>query len=235
MNILAVGCHPDDLEIACFGTLAKYVQAGDRVVLCHVANGDKGHAVILPPELREIRTKEAEEAGRLIGAAQVINLDVPDLMVDSKNEELIKKMVGVIRQFRPDVIITHSPTDYMKDHVEVCRLVFDASFNSSVPHYCPEIPAYPPIVPIYYMDTLAGVDFMPSEYVDITGTIELKLRALACHESQIKWMLEHDKVDFIDFVRTVSKFRGFQCGAGYAEGFTRCAVWPRVTAGTRLP
>ena len=146
-----------------------------------------------------------------------------------------KKMTAVIREARPDVIITHSPTDYMRDHLEVSRLVFDASFCSSVPHYAAETPAYPEIVPIYYMDTLAGVDFMPTEYVDITDTVELKLQALDCHESQIKWMLEHDKVDFLDFVRTVSKFRGYQCGAGYAEGFTRCTVWPRVTAGTRLP
>jgi len=235
MNILAVGCHPDDLEIACSATLAKYVQAGSNVVMCHVANGDKGHAVIMPPELRKIRTREAEEAGKIIGASEVVNLDIPDLLVDSKNEETVKKMVALIRRVKPDLIITHSLNDYMRDHVEVSRLVFNASFGSSVPHYCSEIPSYSKIVPIYYMDTLAGVNFMPTEYVDVTDTIELKLKALNCHESQIKWMLEHDKIDFIDFVRTVSKFRGLQCGAGFAEGFTKCTVWPRTPAGSLLP
>lgn len=64
MNILAVGCHPDDLEIGCGGTLALYVKQGHSVVMCHVANGDKGHAVILPLELAEIRAKEAEKQVR---------------------------------------------------------------------------------------------------------------------------------------------------------------------------
>jgi LmbE family N-acetylglucosaminyl deacetylase len=235
MNILAIGCHPDDLEIACSGTLAKYVKNGHSVVMCHVANGDKGHAVIMPDELNAIRTKEAEEAGRVIGAAEVISLNVPDLQVDSKNEDIVQKVVALIRRVQPALIITHSPTDYMRDHLEVSRLVFNASFSSSVPHYCSEIQSYSTIVPIYYMDTLAGVDFMPTEYVDITETIDLKIKALDCHESQIKWMLKHDKIDFLDFNKTVSKFRGLQCGAGFAEGFTRCNVWPRMTAERLLP
>ena len=68
--------------------------------------------------------------------------------------------------------------------------------------------AYGNIVPIFYMDTLAGVGFLPTEYVDISDTIEIKLKALSQHRSQIDWMLEHDKIDFLDFVRTCSKFRG---------------------------
>lgn len=54
MNVLAIGCHPDDLEIGCGGTLSAYVKQGHRVFMCHVANGDKGHAVIMPDELKEI-------------------------------------------------------------------------------------------------------------------------------------------------------------------------------------
>ena len=53
MNILAIGCHPDDLEIACAGTLAKYAKRGDKVIMCHVANGNLGHAIIMPDELRD--------------------------------------------------------------------------------------------------------------------------------------------------------------------------------------
>lgn len=235
MNILAIGCHPDDLEIACSGTLAKYAGRGDNVVMCHVANGDKGHVVIMPDELGKMRTKEAENAGKIIGASEVINLDVPDLMVDSRDEGIVRELVKLIRRVRPELIITHSPNDYMRDHLEVNRLVFNASFSSSVPHYCPEAPAYDKILPIYYMDTLAGVNFLPTEYVDISETIELKIKALDCHESQIKWMREHDGIDFLDFYRTVSKFRGQQCGVAYAEGYTRCQVWPRVVPGTLLP
>jgi LmbE family N-acetylglucosaminyl deacetylase len=235
MNVLAVGCHPDDLEIGCVGTLAKYVKQGHHVVMCHVANGEMGHAVIQPEELRKIRTGEAEKAGELIGAAEVINLDVPDLTVDSGKEDTVRKLVDVVRYTRPDIIITHSPEDYMRDHLEVNRLVFNASFSSSIPHLTTEHTAYTGIAPIYYMDTLAGINFLPTEYVDISDTIEMKIKAVECHQSQVRWMKEHDNIDFLDFVRTCSKFRGLQCGVPFAEGFRICPTWPRITVKRLLP
>ena len=69
MKILAIGCHPDDLEIACYGTLAKYVKLGHEVSVCHVANGNQGHVEIMPEELRAMRFQEAENAAKVIGAA----------------------------------------------------------------------------------------------------------------------------------------------------------------------
>lgn len=242
MNILAIGCHPDDLEIACAGTLAKYVKRGDKVFMCHVANGNLGHAVIMPDELRDIRTKEAEAAAKLIGA-ESINIDVGDMHVEAADRGTIEKVVEVIRYTKPDLIITHNPDDYMRDHVQTSQLAFHASFGSSVPHMKGAIlegvsesaEAYGKIVPIFYMDTLAGIHFIPTEYVDITEEIELKLQALACHESQIKWMLHHDKIDFIDFVRTCSKYRGLQCSVPYAEGFRQYAGWPRFATKRLLP
>ena len=69
MNVLAIGCHPDDIEISCCGTLAKCVKRGDKVTVCHVANGNMGHEIIEPDELREIRAQEARNAGALAGIA----------------------------------------------------------------------------------------------------------------------------------------------------------------------
>lgn len=234
MNVLAVGCHPDDLEIGCAGTLALLGKQGHRVTMCHVANGDKGHAVIQPEELSRIRDKEAKAAGALIGA-NVVNLNIPDLMVKSENEEVVHKLIRLIREVRPDFIITHNPEDYMVDHQEVSKAVFDASFSASVPHMLPDSPAYPAIVPIYYMDTLAGVGFLPEEYVDITETIDLKLAMNDCHRSQIDWLRDHDNIDFLEFVRSCSRFRGLQSGVMYAEGFRRCQAWPRMTTKRLLP
>ena len=236
MNVVAVGCHPDDLEIGCGGTLAKLAEAGHRVAMVHVASGDKGHKVIPSERLREIRAKEAQAAGALIGA-DVIGIGIPDLAVKADHDELIRELAGVFRECRPDYIITHPPQDYMKDHMEVSHAVFDASFAATIPHYqakssaaaCSRIP------PIYYMDTLAGIGFLPVEYVDISAHIETKIKMNACHESQIGWLLEHDGIDFLEFVRTVSRFRGLQCGVGYAEGFTVCQAWPRLAPQRLLP
>ncbi|NMC37132.1 MAG: hypothetical protein GYA41_02280 [Bacteroidales bacterium] len=235
MKVLAVGCHPDDLEIGCGGTLALYAGKGHEVFMCHVANGDMGHAVILPGELAEIRTAEAESSGQVLGAKKVFNLNVPDLFVNSHDEDQVRKMVEVIRLVQPDVIITHYPDDYMRDHCETSKLVFNASFSSSIPHYETETAHWQFIAPLYYMDTLAGVGFLPEEYTDITGTLETKLRALEKHESQLKWMRDHDGIDFTDFVRTASKFRGLQCGVTYAEGFRSCKTWPRLSTKRLLP
>lgn len=234
MRVLAIGCHPDDLEIGCGGTLARYAAEGHEVFMCHVANGDKGHAVIMPEELRQIRIDEAYEAGKLLGASGVFNVDVPDLLVKSSNEDTVLKIMEVIRHTRPDLIITHDPNDYMEDHRQTSQLVFDASFSVSVPHYETDSKVCQ-IVPLYYMDTLAGINFNPEQYVDISDFIELKLEALNLHESQVKWMLDHDKIDFLDFVKTVSKFRGLQCNVAYAEGFRECKAWPRGQTKRLLP
>ena len=235
MNVLAIGCHPDDLEIGCGGTLSKFAKQGHKVFMCHVANGNMGHAIIIPEELRNIRILEAIEAGKTIGAEEVINIDIADLEVNSNNEHTVNKLIDVIRYIKPQMIITHNPDDYMTDHIEVSKLVFNASFSSSIPHAFTNNPAYSLIASLYYMDTLAGVNFLPTEYVDISEEIENKIKALNCHQSQVKWMLEHDRIDFLDFVRTVSKFRGLQCGATFAEGFRKCETWPRLGTKRLLP
>jgi len=235
MNVLAIGCHPDDLEIGCYGTLAKYVKEGHKVFVCHVANGSLGHVVIEPDELRRVRDKEARAAAALIGAEPIIINSVDDLTVDSSKDSIRRELVNAIRYAKPDVIITHNPDDYMRDHEETSKLAYDASFACSVVHYETEESGFYNIVPLYYMDTLAGVNFLPTEYVDITETIDLKIEALDCHQSQIKWMREHDNIDFLDFYKTCSKFRGLQCGAGFAEGFRPAMCWPRMVPKRLLP
>ena len=235
MRVLAVGCHPDDLEIAAGGTLAKYASEGHEVYICHVANGDMGHVVIDPEELKRIRAEEARAGGFRMGAKEVIGLDVGDVHVQSDDLGLARAMVEVVRHAQPDVIITHDLEDYMKDHVETSKLVFDASFTSTIPHYETASPAHPIFPPIYYMDTLAGLNFVPEQYVDISDFIDQKLDALRCHESQIKWMLDHDHIDFCEFVRVNSLYRGYQANATYAEGFRTCKTWPRMTCQRLLP
>lgn len=234
MNILAVGCHPDDVEINCSGTLAKCVKRGDKVTVCHVANGNMGHMVIMPDELREVRAAEAKKAGALAGI-EVVTCDIGDLMVYEGSKEQRDKMVEIIRKVNPDLIITHAPDDYMPDHVAVSRLVFDASFAATVPHYEEGITGEAKVTPIYYMENCDGVNFIPTEYVDITDEIDLKLEMLACHESQLIWLRDHDNIDVLDKARVISRYRGFQCGATYAEAFRPCIAGLKMTTKRLLP
>ncbi len=235
MRVLAVGSHPDDLELSCGGTLARMAKEGYEVYTCHVANGNMGHAVIMPDELGPMRTIEAEEAGKVLGVKKVYNVDVGDCMLYADNLETRREMVRIIREVDPDFIITHSPDDYMNDHLEVSKLVFETSFTATVGHMFPEYPATGKVVPIYYMDNLAGTNFVPEMYVDISDYIDQKLEAVECHKSQIVWMREHDKIDFIEFVRSCTRGRGLQCGVMYAEGFTTCKAHLRQTTMRHLP
>ena len=234
MNVLAIGCHPDDIEINCAGTLAKCVKRGDKVTVCHVCNGNMGHVIIPPDELGEIRKKEAVKAGSLAGI-KVVTCDIGDLMAYESSKEQRDLVVDIIREAQPDFIITHAPNDYMPDHTAVSKLVFDAAFTASVPHYETRVMTPSQVTPIFYMDNLGGNEFLPTEYVDITEEIDLKLEMLECHESQLKWMREHDNIDFADMVKTISKYRGYQCGATYAEAFSQCMVYPKPTTKRMLP
>lgn len=234
MNVLAIGCHPDDIEINCVGTLIKCVQRGDNVTVCHVCNGNLGHEVIAPDDLRKIRIEEARSAGALAGI-NVVTCDIGDVLVSEANKDHRDRVVDVIRKANPDFIITHAPNDYMPDHLAVSRLVFDASFAASVPHYETSEKTATKVTPIYYMDNLGGLDFIPTEYVDISDVIDLKLEMLEKHESQLKWMRDHDNIDFAEFVKTCARYRGLQCNSMYAEGFRQCLVYPKILPMRMLP
>ena len=234
MRVLAVGCHPDDLELRAYGTLIRYIENGDEVVICGVANGCMGHMEIMPEELAPIRLAEAQNAAKLIGA-EYINLGVDDLAVNSRDEVLYKKMIDVIRYAKPDVIITHAANDYMRDHNEVHELVYNAGFDSSIPHFFTEHPVHPLIASIYYMEPTASNAFIPTDYVDITGVIEKKLEALACHKSQIVWLKDHDGKDVLETTRAAAMFRGELSKVKYAEAFLRCDQVLRMTTTRLLP
>ena len=234
MNVLAIGCHPDDIEINCAGTLAKCVKRGDNVTVCHVCNGNLGHVIIKPDELREIRAAEAKKAGSLAGI-KVVTCDIGDVLAYEGSKEQRDLVVDIIREADPDFIITHAPNDYMPDHVAVSRLVFDASFAASVPQYKTKVDKVAKVTPIFYMDNLGGVNFIPTEYVDVTEEIDIKLEMLECHESQLKWMRDHDNIDFADMVKTCAKYRGYQCNAAYAEGFSQCLAYPKIQTKRMLP
>ena len=110
MRILAIGAHPDDIEVACSGTLAKCIKRGDTVIVCHVSSGSLGHVLIQPDELRLIRANEAKKAGALAGVEEVLCAGFDDLEIfDTK--EARDKLVDIIKYANPDLIITHDPND----------------------------------------------------------------------------------------------------------------------------
>src|SRR6478672_302663 len=163
MRVLAVGAHPDDLEILCGGTLARFVQEGHDVVMCHASRGDRGSFEHTSEEIASIRDGEAKRAAEICGAEHA-TLSLSDGEVNASDPEQRRLMIDLVRDSRPDMIITHAPGDYMSDHNEVSRLVFDCSFHATLPLFETGRPHHSLVTPIYYMETVMGIGFQPTEY-----------------------------------------------------------------------
>jgi len=219
MNILAFSAHPDDVEINCGGTMAKYTKQGHQVTIIHACTGDKGHFEIPPAQMAKIRIQESLSAGNIIGA-EVLCLGYGDSEL-CHTPETLSHFVRAIRECAPDVIITHTPDDYHMDHVTVSKLVVDASFLVTIPFYQPEIKPLEKVPQLYFMEPYTGFSFCPQEFVDITDTIDDKLAMMKCHDSQLTWLKEHDNIDILEYIKISGQYRGFQCGTAYAEGFIR--------------
>jgi N-acetylglucosamine malate deacetylase 1 len=233
MNILAVGAHPDDLEILCGGTLARYAERGDKVYMASLTNGNMGHPKIEPEDMGKIRREEMQKSASIIGA-EVIWIDVDDELSEV-NVKTRLKMVDAIRFAKPDIIITHDSNDYHVDHRNTSQLVFEAAPLACVHNIKRDYEVLDKQPLIYLMDTVGGIGFIPNEFVDIGSTIEIKKKMFRCHESQDAWMLEATGFDISDVIETMAKFRGYHAGVHYAEGFRRLEAWYRGTTKRVLP
>jgi N-acetylglucosamine malate deacetylase 1 len=235
MNILAIGAHPDDIEILCAGTLALYAKEGHNVVMAPFTCGDMGDLKIAPPELARIRRGESEAAASVIGA----RLLWPGVMDEHvfPNDVQRQLMIDLIREADPDVIFTHSPDDYHPDHRYVSQLVFDSYFQKGLPH----IPSQSRPAcrfggtQIYYMDTIAGIGFHPTEYVDITSVIDTKRRMLRAHQSQFSSISELASRDIEQVMEIQARFRGLAGDCAFAEAFCRLESWQRGLSRRLLP
>jgi Uncharacterized proteins, LmbE homologs len=235
MNIICIAAHPDDTELLCAGTLIRYAQEGHQVTIAVFTNGNMGDAVIKPDVLGPTREKEARAAAELIGAKFIWG-GVTDEHV-FPNEEQRRLMIDILREADPDVIFTHAPTDYHPDHRYVSQLVFDSYFQKGLP-FIPgqQLPACRfGKAQLYYMDTICGIHFTPTEYVDITDVFEMKKQMLLCHKSQFVAMQDLASTDMLELIEVQSKFRGFAAGCKYAEGFTRLDAYQRGLTRRILP
>ncbi|MEM7531271.1 MAG: PIG-L family deacetylase [Chloroflexota bacterium] len=217
LRVLAVGAHPDDVEICCGGTLARYAAAGHHVMMAYATNGDKGHLEIPPAELAVIRERESRAAAAVIGA-EVFWLGFPDAELFYDSETRLA-FIDMMRQARPDIMFIHWPEAYHPDHVAAGQLAFSANYISGVPHIKTDNPASDRVARIYYMDVAHDMLAETAEYVDITEVYELKRQMMAAHESQLVWLREHDGVDILASMETRDIAKGQQCGVKYAERF----------------
>lgn len=224
---LAVYAHPDDADVACGGTLARWSSGGCQVHLVVCTDGGKGTADpgVSPTELAGRRAAELEAAARVIGLAshQVLGAADGELEADA---ELRGGLVALIRRLQPDAVLGHDPTAVFfgdayfnhRDHRAAGWALLDAvAPAAALPHYFPDAGPAHQVRTVYLSGTLD-----PNVFVDISSSVEAKVKAVECHQSQFA----STQAWVGDAVRDRAREEGRRARVSFAEGFRRLRCGP---------
>ncbi|HEX5139221.1 MAG TPA: bacillithiol biosynthesis deacetylase BshB1 [Planctomycetota bacterium] len=214
-QVLAVGAHPDDVELGCGGLLLAMRARGHRFAILDLTAGEKGSR-----GTAEERAKEAQAAAAVLGATARECLHLPDTRVEP-TAAAVRAAVEAIRRWRPQLVVSMNPADRHPDHAAAARIVENACFLAALPNFdAPGAPHRPRRVVRYSRHTW----FAPSFVVDITDHVEKKLEAIRCYRSQFTRAAPGAKTpisapDFEEDLRAFWRFHGQGIGALYAEPF----------------
>ena len=227
MRILSFSPHPDDSEIFCSGTLAKYAAFGHDVGIVTMTRGDVGSPTLSRDEIAAVREQESRNAAAVIGA-ELFWLGYDDeFLYDTP--EVRRRVIDVLREFKPDVVLCPDKDhDYHPDHVRTGQLVWDTHVMGPIKNIPTAHPPVDSVHEIWYYDTAAGIGFEPEFYVDITDFWETKKKMVECHVSQNEWCKHMYDIPVTYFGETQSRFRGYQAGCRFAEGFRRSHSFPQA-------
>ncbi len=185
LRLLAIGAHPDDCEIKVGGLAAMYRQAGHQVRFISVTDGRSGHQSIHGEQLANVRREEAQASGRILGLEYRV-LDHADGYLQPTLEVRFE-IIRLIREYQPDLIVTHRPNDYHPDHRYTSQIVGDAAYMLTVPAIAPEVPALERDPVVMYMsdEFTRPYPFTPTVALDIEAEVDRVTDMLACHQSQV--------------------------------------------------
>ena len=218
MNILALGAHPDDIEVLCAGTLLKYRDQGHKIFIALTTSGNTGSNIIeTKEELAATREREQLEAAKGYDA-EVRFLRFEDEGLQD-TPETRRAVLTAIRWANPDVIFTNPPWDPSTDHGMTGKLVTEVLLTVGGKLHPADLPPIGKAPSVFFWDISSGMGFEPGAYVDISKYIDKKLELLLKHESQYAWMLEFADDPFTEMCRVLGRMRGIQAGCKYAEGF----------------
>lgn len=225
MRIVTIHAHPDDAEILAGGTLALLAQQQHEIVIVSLSAGDCGSTTHTPDETASIRKAEATAAAAVIGASFRCG-GFRDLGIFSDDPS--RRMVtALIRELRPDVVLTAAPSDYLCDHEATSQLVRDACFAAPIPNYEVGVPhpSLPAIPCLYFMDPIEQRDRsgspIPVDFiVNVESTFTTKRAMLAKHQSQSLWLQrQHGIADYIQQMENWTRLCGERAGLALGEGF----------------
>lgn len=226
----AVVAHPDDIEFVMAGTLMLLKDVGYELHYMNIANGCCGSTQFNAVETARIRRNESRRAAEYLGAVFHESL-TNDLEIFYQHDTLLR-LASIMREVAPEILLVHSPEDYMEDHMNACRLAVTAAFTRGMPNY-PVVPPRPAIqqdITVYHAQPHGNCDGLrravePDLLVAIDSVIDRKERMLAFHASQKDWLDESQGMDSYliamrDLSRSVAQLATAR-SCEYAEGWRR--------------
>jgi LmbE family N-acetylglucosaminyl deacetylase len=195
MHILAIGAHPDDIEFGCGGSLIKFIDRGHRASLLVMSQGGLGGATTT-------RSKEQIDAQTIMGVERIYWGGYEDTHI-TMDQKTIGKIETVIEKINPDFIFCHFPDDTHQDHRHLAQATMSAT------RY---------IRNVLYYEGPTTQNFKPHVYIDISTTLDRKLKALEAHRSQVMKTNIED-LSIVEIARSSANFRGIQGRVKYAEAF----------------
>ena len=221
VDILAIGAHPDDIELSCAGTIIKEVRNGKKVGLVDLTQGELGTR-----GSAELRMTEAEAARKILGAEYRINLGFKDGFFAHDQEHLMV-LISAIRASKAEIVFANAMHDRHPDHGKAGKLISEACFLAGLPKVKTELDgidqeAHRPRLLLHYnQDRL----LKPDVCIDITDQIETKLKAIMAFSSQFHNPNSTEpetaisSKSFLEFIKGRAMEYGRPIGAAYAEGF----------------
>lgn len=217
VEILAIGAHPDDVELSCSGTLFNHKTLGQKIAICDLTQGEMGSRGTI-----ESRYEEAAAASKILQVDHRVNLKMPDGFIENSKANQMA-IIKVIRELRPNIILCNAPKDRHPDHGKSATLVSDACFLSGLKKIETGQDAWrPKKVLNYIQDYYLEPDFI----VDISDSIEQKMDSIKAYGTQFFNKGSEDKTKtyissekFVEGVEARAKLFGKRIGVQYGEGF----------------
>ena len=221
LDVLAIGAHPDDIELTCGGTIIKLVKQGRSVGILDLTEGELGTRGD-----RKIRAQEAAKAAAVMGVALRENLKLPDGNIESHLENRLR-LVRAIRTWQPDVLLFPHAVDRHPDHERAHVLCREAWFSAGLQKVRTSVrgKSQGPFRPRAYYHYMQWYEFPPSFIVDISAEFEQRMETMRAYRSQFYDPASREREtvlstpEFLELVRTKLEYYGDRIGKKYGEPF----------------
>lgn len=220
-KVLVIAAHPDDEVLGCGGTMARHVIQGDKVKSIILAEGITSRDLTRNRDIHneefEILHKAALKANEILGVSNVQLLDFPDNRMDGLDLlDIVKKVEEIINEYKPDIIYTHHIGDVNIDHQQIHRAVLTAVRPIPGNHRVQDLLFFETASSTEWMTRGSAPSFQPDWYVNISETLDKKLKALEAYEYEMR---DWPHARSIKALEHLSRWRGSNIGVEAAEAF----------------